>query len=181
MSVFLSPFTVTLDISHNHASVFVSDAYFSTIGTPSHVSHVRSLSIVYHFLHPLSIVLHPHDYCSSRVTGGQLTILVVPSYECQVALVIRQVDTLRALIGSTCIFNLLKSDKLEKPLVRSNRKPSFIAIPSTRRCRALSRHCYFFLQERKHFKSNKNQFEMSTIMKHILDNLLKYFKRLSFC
>lgn len=96
-SILLSPLSIPLHTSHNHISVFVGNANLASIRAPLHITDGGHLPVIDHLFDPLPIVLHEDDDSAGGVTGGQLTIFIIPDYKIDVSGVVRQVCTLVTL------------------------------------------------------------------------------------
>lgn len=65
-----APFSTAFNATHYDMTVLISNAYLGSIWTPLKRADSWHFSIVYHFVDPLSIMLHEHDNESATVTAG---------------------------------------------------------------------------------------------------------------
>jgi hypothetical protein len=132
----LAPEALAIHGAHNYSTILIDDANFLAIRAPLHITDDTSISIVDHLLEPDAAVEHPNDDQAILVACSELSKILVPSYDHDIALVaLERLVHGQVALGATSslpsIFRRrLQFQHFEQATLATTRDPTLCTVPS---------------------------------------------------
>ena len=122
----LAPLPIPLHSTHDHIPVFVGNTDLGAVWRSFHVLDVGGFPAVDP---PTVPVLHEDDNRSRGITGRQFPAFLVPGYQSDVAVVVRQVGRLVALRGVGLALKSVQFDQFEEFVADPDSEPTLVVVP----------------------------------------------------